>query len=117
MVKICRLKYLKGLEILGHDISELGKSVLLGLFVLFQGLCNTSPQDDHDLQQTGHGGHVLPQQRFSLLRSNSCINMLFHISSLWFRDNISSDIKLLQINNYHLHSSKTTLRPLHKKNT
>ncbi len=70
-----RLKYLKGLEILGHDISKLGISVLLGLFVQFQGLLDTSPQDDQDLQQTGHEGHVFPQQRFSLLRSNSNLDL------------------------------------------
>lgn len=63
-----RIKYLKGLEILGHDISKLGKRVLLGLLILSQGLPHTSPQDDHDLQQMGHDRHVFAQQRFSLLR-------------------------------------------------
>lgn len=64
----CSLKYLKGLEILGQDVSKLGKCVLLGLSILSQGLLDTSPQDDHDLQQTGHDSHVFAQQRFSLLR-------------------------------------------------
>lgn len=64
--------YLKDLEILGHDISKLGKNVLLGLFILFQSLLNTSPQDDHNLQQTRHNSNVFPQHnRFSLLRSKS----------------------------------------------
>lgn len=57
-----RLRYLESLEILGRDTPKLGKGVLLGLFVLFQGLLNTSPQDDHDLQQTGHDRHVVAQQ-------------------------------------------------------
>lgn len=69
------MKYLKGLEILGHDISKLGKSEFLGLFIQFQGLLHTSPQDDQDLQQTGREGHVFPQQRFSLLRSNSNLDL------------------------------------------
>lgn len=69
------MKYLKGLEIFGHDISKLGKSELLGLFIQFQSLLDTSPQDDQDLQQTGHEGHVFPQQRFSLLRSNSNLDL------------------------------------------
>lgn len=61
--------YLKGLEILGHDRAKLGTRILLGLFILFQGFRDTSPQDDHDLQQTGHDGHVFPQQgRCRLLR-------------------------------------------------
>ena len=44
--------YLKGTEIFGHNIAKLGKRVLLGLLVVFQGLLDTSPQDDYDLQQT-----------------------------------------------------------------
>lgn len=46
--------YLKGLKILGDDVSKLGKSVLLDLFVLFQRLLDASPQNDHNLQQTSH---------------------------------------------------------------
>ena len=73
--KTTQAGYLKRLEILGQDISKLGKSVLVGLFVLFQDLLDTSPQDDHDLQQTGRDGHVFAQQRFSLLRTNSQLDL------------------------------------------
>lgn len=62
--------YLKGLKILGDDVSKLGKSVLLDLFVLFQRLLDASPQNDHNLQQTGHN-RFFQLHRFSLMRSTS----------------------------------------------
>lgn len=60
-------RYLKGLEIFGHDTSKLGNCILLGLFILSQSLLNTTPQDDHNLQQTSHDGYVFAQERLSLL--------------------------------------------------
>lgn len=69
------MRYLKGLEIFGHDASKLGDRVLPGLFILLQSLLDASPQDDHDLQQMGRDGRVFPQQRISLLRSNSKVNL------------------------------------------
>lgn len=60
-------RYLKGLEIFGHDASKLGNCILLGLFILTQSLLNTTPQDDHDLQQTSHDSRVFAQERLSLL--------------------------------------------------